>query len=716
MPAYHSIRCMIPLMDSMCSRVAKAMTTVRLFWILYSCLHLHVFASSISLQIRSFNESSVFFAVLTSEPLLPSYVSLHGRAIGASSSMPLDCSIAPLSMNSSSVFLICSVTAFINFEVLASYDLPMPGHYRSAMILASTGSPVSVVPPPKAVLTNDSSVLLQWSPVLDLPSPSSYVIFSQRAGFPFVRNDVILGRLQQWVHGFTYHDTASFILMGCNMYSSGLLLDGLSCVNSSIVTVTVSPPPPPPKIFVRPLPNCRLLVSLSPVGDALVTEYALAFIVDGMIVFQVNTSLENYTSPDIKCGESILVEASARNLHSAGFSAATSLSAHTQAAVPPPRSLISRVSADRVTFSWLKPHPYYDLWHYFIRCFIDGVSGCPFDASCSSVNSHPLQCFYNGEISHEGELFTISHLPLGSNVTIIIQSIDGLGFHSIESVEATAVSGLRISGIDLPTITSAAFSGPDCATIKWKSGIPIIPSWSYFEMSAVAYSKTGILLASIMIPLQEVTVEEPVVRLCSLPSGVTVSLHIILNTSIGDQVSSPVFVSTPSSLPELRPALLFTRWVSWNGASLCVGFPYVSSAAVVSSYYLSCDNYFAARLDPLIQKASDVAFLFDVSNFTFHQPLGSEVNYSCYTVFWPVYIRPNYCSITVINANTSVVPQNSTTFVKWQPAANFSVSSNAKIVGVTTSCVVFDISSRGKKLQDSVMYAGSFIRHSFIFW
>lgn len=687
-----------------CPQIIKALSVVRfpllLLFTLTLSLFVNVFATSMSLQTRSFNESSVSFVVSTTEPVLPAYISLHGRTIGASAFTPLRCSSAQLERNSSFVFLTCSVTAFVTLEVQASYDLPIPGYFQSQMVLACTGFPLSAVSPPKAIQTNDTSVLLQWSPVLDVPSPTFYVIFSQRTAFPLVRTDVPNGRLEQWVHGFLLEDIVSFTLMGCNRYSSGLLPDGLSCVNSSIFSVTVTPPPQSPQIYVRPLPNCRLLVSLFPVDGVQVTEYFIAFVIDSVVAFQVNISLQNFTSPIMPCAESILVQASARNLHSDGFSDAKSLSAYTQAAIPAPRSLISLVSADRVTFSWLKPHPYSDTWRYYIRCFIDGVAGCPYDTTCMSMNRDALKCIDTGDIIQDHELYTILHLPLSTNVTIVVQSMDDLGFHSNESIVATGMTSHGISETFAPAIISAVLSDPDCALIQWTADMPVLPPWSYLQISAAAYAKSGVVVASVIVPFADSTV-----RLCSIPSGVTVSLLIILNTSLGVQVSSPLSITTPATIPKVRPALLFTRWISWHGASLCVDIPDVTSAVGISSYHMTCDGHFVARLDPSLEIAVEVALFFDVSNFTFYQPSGNAVNYSCFTVLWPIYIRPTYCSIMVIYANSSLFPPNSTTYVKWQPAANFSVSSEVKIVGVTTSCVVFDISFRGKILEHSMMCA-----------
>ena len=400
-----------------------------------------------SLQIIAFNESFVSFAIIPPEPILPAFVSVNGRAIGASTFLPLRCLAVQSTISVNPVFLHCSVVAFTNLEVVASYDLPAPGYYRSPVVLASTGFPVSIVNPPVAVQINDSSVLLRWSHVLDLPSPSMYVIFSQRAGLPFIRAEVPLGRFTHWANGFSLKDTVTFILMGCNQYSSSLQPDALSCKNSSILIVTLSSPPPPPDLSVRPLLNCKLLVLLHPVGGIPVTEYALTFIIDGVIVFQDNTSLQNFTSPSIFCSASVLVEAAARNLHSAGFSAATSQSAYTQAVVPSPRSLISRVSSDTVTFSWLKPHPFSSSWRYSIRCLVDGASGCLTDAFCSPINSDSPYCLDDGEIVLEDEIYSFLRLQMGTNVTIFVQSIDVFGFRSNETIVATGVTGMGISEI-----------------------------------------------------------------------------------------------------------------------------------------------------------------------------------------------------------------------------------------------------------------------------
>ena len=673
-----------------------------LILVLFCCFYLHVSAKSISLQTLSFNESLVSFAVFAPEPILPAFVSLHGRAIGASAFMPLQCSQVQYTISGNAVFLRCSVIAFTNLEVVASYDLPAPGNYRSPVVLASTGFPVTMITPPIAVQINDSSVLLQWSHVLDSPSPSMYVIFSQLVGFPFIRTDVPLGRFAHWVNGFLPKDVVNFVLMGCNRYSSSLQPHGLSCMNSSILRVALSSPPSPPNLSVHPLPNCKLLVSLHPVGGIHVTEYALTFSIDGVIMHQANTSLQNFTSPVISCSAAVLVEAAARNLHSAGFSTAASQSAYTQAVVPSPRSLMSRVSSDSVTFSWLKPHPFSDSWRYSIRCLVDGVSGCLTEAICNPVNDDVSYCLDDGEIVLEDDFYSFSRLHVGTNVTIFVQSIDALGFRSNESITATGVTGQRIHEMSAPTITSAVLLDSHCALILWNSDIPIIPSWSYLKLSAVAYSKAGVLVASVTFPLAESTV-----RLCSLPSGMTVSLLVILNTSLGDQVSSPVFVTTPATLPELRPALMFTRWVSWQAASLCIALTDASSVAVISSYDISCDDYFVAKLDPSLAQTIQVAFLFDVSNYTIHQIPGSLVNYSCFGVFWPIYVQPSSCSVAIINANTSVSAPTSTSYVKWQPAANFSVSSAVTIAGVTPSCIVLDVSSRGKMLQDAFMYVQS---------
>jgi hypothetical protein len=652
-----------------------------------------------TLQTLSFNESAVLLVVASHEILLPQYVSAHGRIVGASSFAPLRCSPTTSSLSGDSVFLCCSVTPFTTLEIMASYDLPLPGSHRSPIVPASSGFPVSMVTPPNAVHINDSSVLLEWTPVLDFPSPSRYIIFSQRAAFPFVRIDVPVGSFSQWVHGFAHGDDSNFILMGCNMYSSSLQPYSFSCVNSSILRLTITPPPPSPELSVHPLPNCRLLVSLFPVGGVPVTSYALTFSIDGIVVLQVNTSLQNFTSPAIQCAESILIEAAARNLHLAGFSAFKVASAYTQTEVPAPRHLISRVSADSVTFSWVKPHPYSTgFWQYHIRCYIDGVLGCLIDENCLTIYTDMSICIDGGHVVHE-EQFTVSRLRFGANVTVLVRSIDSLGFHSNDYVIATGVTGLAISEIYAPVISSAALSNSDCALIHWSSKIPILPSWSYLKMSAVALSKYGNLIASVDIPLTDSDV-----RLCSISSGMTVSLFVMLNTSIGDQVSSPAFLTMPLTFPALLPAVLLTRWVSWYGASLCIGSPDISDASSISSYDLSCDGRFVAKLYTFPKKATDVAFAFLVFNFTSHQVTGSSANYSCFSVMWPIYVRPSYCSVSVISSNTSELPPSSTTHVKWQPAVNFSASLKAKILGVTSSCVIFDVSDRGKQLQDSAMY------------